>query len=118
MVSRSGFGLLEVIVALLIFTVGALGASALTIHAASLATRAGQVERAGMRAASIIAALEGAAAGGQGMVSDRVAEYRWSIAGDSAQQAIDVVAITRSGTDTIRLRAVWHAPPPLLRARP
>jgi prepilin-type N-terminal cleavage/methylation domain-containing protein len=116
-VTRRGFALVEVVVALLVFTVGALGASALTIHAASLATRAEQAERAGRRAAALFAILEGSAAVGQGTVHDRVATYSWTAGGDSVR-TIAVVAITRAARDTIRMQASWPPVPPLLRAAP
>ena len=113
MVSRDGFSLLEVVVALLVFTIGALAASGLAIHAATIMTRAEQAERATWRATALVASMADAGIAGQGMLRDRAAVYAWT-AGDGIQ----VTAITHAGTDTIRLAAPRLTPLMLLRAQP
>lgn len=113
MVNRAGFSLLEVVVALLVFTIGALAASGLAIHAATIMTRAQQVERAAWRASALVASLAEAGVTGQGMLSDRAAAYAWSVA-----DGVQVTAITHAATDTIHLVAPRLTPLLLLRAQP
>lgn len=110
--SRSGFGLAEVAVALTVLAVGALGAAALIAHAALSATAATRTEDAVRYAVelldSLVAAANGAAAGER---VRRDVTYRWSAPGDSTQRVVEVVAVLRAPPDTIRLRA---ARPPVL----
>ncbi len=113
---RSGFGLAEVIVALVVFAVGALGAAALTAHAARLATEAARREAALRRVVTLLDSLVVAPAPGSGVGADVHAEYTWSSVEDSALRTIHVSAIIRASPDTIRLSARRPVTPPLLRA--
>ena len=113
-----GFSLAEVIVALVVFTIGALGAAALTAHAARLATAAVRYEAALLEAVTLLDSLAATDADGSGGSSDRHAHYHWRIATDSGARIIEVDARVRAAGDTIRLRARRPIRPPLLHATP
>ena len=109
---RPGFGLAEVVVALTVLAVGALGAAALIAHAALSATAATRTEDAVRSAVELLDSLVEAA--GDAAAGERVRQgvtYRWSARGDSAHRVVEVVAVLRAPPDTIRLHAVR---PPVL----
>ncbi|MGH7443937.1 MAG: hypothetical protein ACREKM_03630 [Longimicrobiales bacterium] len=116
--TRPGFGLAEAIVALVVFAVGALGAAALTAHAARMATRAVRYESALLQAVTLLDSLAADTAQGNGTRTDRHALYRWSVTTDSAARSIEVLALVRASTDTIRLRARRPPRPLLLQGTP
>ena len=115
--SRPGFGLAEVAVALTVLAVGALGAAALIAHAALSATAAKRTEEAVRYAVELLDSLveaAGGAAAGDAPAGERVhraVTYQWSARGDSAHRVVEVMAVLRAPPDTIRLSA---ARPPVL----
>lgn len=115
---RAGFGLTEVVVALVVFAVGALGAAALTAHAARLSIRAARIETVIGRTVALLDSLTVATAPAAGSDADPDATYAWSLAGDSAARTISVIAIVRASSDTVRMSAHRPAAPPYLSAIP
>ncbi len=112
---RSGFGLVEAIVALVVFAVGALGAAALTAHAARWTTRAGRAEAALLRMEMLLDSLAQAPDPVSGSQDGAVARYEWTVAEDSTGRRIEVRA-RAGGPDTLAITAYRPGAPPLLLA--
>lgn len=113
---RPGFGIVEVIVALVIFAIGALGAAALTAHAARTATSAQRRETSLQRATALLDSLAASGAPGVGVWREPEAEYRWTVSPDSAGHDIRIEIVLADQADTIRLRSHGAALPPVIGA--
>jgi prepilin-type N-terminal cleavage/methylation domain-containing protein len=109
-VSRPGHSLVEVLVALLLFVLGALGAAATAHHATALTRRALAEQRAATAAAEVLdslLALPAPAAGARDLDGIRL---RWS---GAAGGTLVVIAEVPGGEAPRRLRfAALHALPP------
>lgn len=110
---KSGFGLVEAIVALVVFAVGALGAAALTAHAARLTSRAERWETVLLRMEALVDSLGEAGDAAHGAREESAARFEWSREPDGIGDRIEVRALP-GGTDTLVLRAYRADAPPLL----
>ena len=113
---RPGFGVVEVIVALVVFAIGALGAAALTAHAARTATSAQRRETAMQQATAMLDSLVTAAAPAAGVRREQIAEYHWTVAADSVGHDIRFEIVLSGQTDTIRLGSRSVSLPPAIGA--
>jgi len=110
---RNGFGLIEVIAALVVFAIGAIGAAGLTAHAARVAVQAQRREVATLHAGMLLDSLLLASAPSAGTRSDPVATYTWTADVDTTGRRIRVDAVVGSSPDTIRLEASRPPLPPV-----
>lgn len=113
--TRRGFGLVEVVVALTVLAVGALGAAALIAHAALSAGAAARREDTVRHAVELLDSLAHLrTAPPAGMRVRRGVVYEWRAADDTTGRVVEVVAVLRTPPDTIRLRVARPAPLPML----
>lgn len=113
---RPGFGIDEVIVALVVFAIGALGAAALTAHAARTATSAQRRETALQQATAMLDSLLTTAAPAAGVRREQIAEYHWTVAADSVGHDIRIEIFLPGRIDTIRLGSRSVTLPPAIGA--
>jgi len=113
MVSRHGFSLPELVVAMTVLGVGVLGAAATAALAARLLREAAARETAVAAAALVMDSLLEASSLEPGERDVDRARIRWRIHGSGEAARIDMTVEFQDGTRTRRIElAAWHVPPP------
>lgn len=102
---RTGFTLVEVLVAIVVLEVGLLGVVGTLVLAAGNMRRAVSLERAVTEVERVYDSLTGAPSSGSGVVSVPGGRLRWSVSTDGSVQ-VDALAMNDSVLFTVLGRAV------------